>query len=69
MINADTTNGGLTLDDLGGEVQPRTVNGGLHVKLDGTQWRGGGLFAKSTNGGITVKAPDNYSAHLVAQKR
>ncbi len=67
VINADTTNGGLTLDDLGGEVHARTVNGGLHVKLGGTQWRGSGLVAKSTNGGISVKAPEGYSAHLVAQ--
>jgi hypothetical protein len=67
VINADTTNGGLTLDALGGEVHASTVNGGLQVKLDGTQWKGEGLFAKSTNGGISVKAPDNYSAHLVAE--
>jgi hypothetical protein len=67
VIHADTTNGGLTLDDLGGDVHASTVNGGLDVKLGGTEWRGNGLFAKSTNGGISVKAPENYSAHLVAQ--
>ena len=66
-INADTTNGGLTLDDLAGDVHASTVNGGLDVKLDGDQWRGGGLFARSTNGGVSVKAPDHYSAHLVAE--
>jgi hypothetical protein len=67
VINADTTNGGLTLDDLAGEVHASTVNGGLQVKLDGNQWRGSGLFAKSTNGGISVRAPEHYSAHLVAE--
>jgi hypothetical protein len=67
VIHADTTNGGLVLDDLAGEVQATTVNGGLDVKLDGSQWRGAGLVAKSTNGGVSVKAPDNYSAHLVAE--
>jgi len=65
-IHADTTNGGLSLHDLGGKVQATTVNGGLDITLSGTQWRGEGLFAKSTNGGVTVKAPDHYSAHLVA---
>jgi hypothetical protein len=65
-IQADTTNGGLSLHDLGGKVQARTVNGGLDIVLNGTQWHGEGLFAKSTNGGVTVKAPDHYSAHLVA---
>jgi hypothetical protein len=66
VINADTTNGGLTLNDLGGDVHATTVNGGLDVRLDGNQWRGAGLIAKSTNGGVSVKAPDHYSAHLVA---
>ena len=66
VINADTTNGGLTLNDLGGDVHATTVNGGLDVRLDGNQWRGAGLTAKSTNGGVSVKAPDHYSAHLVA---
>jgi hypothetical protein len=65
-IDADTTNGGLTLHNLGGKVHATTVNGGLDVVLDGTQWHGEGLFAKSTNGGVTVKAPNRYSAHLIA---
>jgi hypothetical protein len=67
VLNVDTTNGGLTLDDLAGDVHATTVNGGLDVRLDGNQWHGAGLVAKSTNGGVNVKAPDQYSAHLVAQ--
>jgi DUF4097 and DUF4098 domain-containing protein YvlB len=67
VIHVDTTNGGLILDDLGGDVHATTVNGGLDVKLDGNEWHGAGLVAKSTNGGVTVKAPDQYSAHLVAE--
>lgn len=66
-ITADTINGGLVLRDLAGQVHANTVNGGLEVALEGTQWRGSGLTAKSTNGGITVKAPEGYSAHLVAE--
>ncbi len=66
-IHADTTNGGVTLNDLGGDVHATTVNGGLDVTLSGNQWQGGGLFARSTNGGVSVKAPNNYSAHLVAE--
>ncbi len=66
-IHADTTNGGLVLNDLAGDVRATTVNGGLDIRLDGTQWRGAGMVAKSTNGGVSVKAPDKYSAHLVAQ--
>jgi DUF4097 and DUF4098 domain-containing protein YvlB len=66
-IVAETTNGGLTLSHLAGDVHATTVNGGLNVTLDGLQWRGAGLVAKSTNGGVSVKAPDHYSAHLIAQ--
>jgi hypothetical protein len=66
-IHAETTNGGLTLDDLAGDVHASTVNGGMIVKLSGHQWSGTGLVAKSTNGGVSVKAADNYSAHLIAQ--
>jgi DUF4097 and DUF4098 domain-containing protein YvlB len=67
VIHAETTNGGLTLNDLGGDVHATTVNGGMTIRLDGNQWRGAGLVAKSTNGGVSVKAPDHYSAHLVAE--
>jgi hypothetical protein len=67
VIHAETTNGGLTLEDLAGDVHATTVNGGMNVRLAGHQWDGTGLVAKSTNGGVTVKAPDNYSAHLIAQ--
>jgi DUF4097 and DUF4098 domain-containing protein YvlB len=67
VLNVDTTNGGLVLDSLAGDVHATTVNGGLDVKLDGNQWQGAGLVARSTNGGVEVKAPDQYSAHLVAQ--
>ena len=65
-IHADTTNGGLSLHDLAGKVHATTVNGGLDVELNGSHWHGEGLFAKSTNGGVSVKAPDHYSAHLIA---
>ncbi len=67
VLHAETTNGGLTLQDLGGDVHARTVNGGVQVKLTGTTWRGAGLSARSTNGGISATAPDHYAAHLVAR--
>lgn len=65
-IDADTVNGGLTLHNLGGKVNATTVNGGLDVVVDGNQWRGEGLFARSTNGGVSLQTPDHYSAHLIA---
>ncbi len=65
-VRATTTNGGLRLDDLGGSVHAETTNGGVNISLAGDRWRGDGLFAKSTNGGITVRSPEHFAAHLVA---
>jgi hypothetical protein len=63
---AETTNGGISLRDLGGEVHVRTTNGGIDAALSGDRWNGAGLFADTTNGGISVSLPAQYSAHLVA---
>jgi hypothetical protein len=67
VLHAETTNGGLKLDDLAGDVDARTVNGGVQINLTGDGWHGAGMSARSTNGGISLTAPDHYSAHLVAQ--
>lgn len=67
VLRAETTNGGLTLKGLAGDVHARTVNGGVQVELTGEGWHGAGLSARSINGGISVTAPDHYSAHLVAK--
>jgi hypothetical protein len=65
-IKGDTTNGGLKLDHLAGDVNVSTTNGGIHATLDGRTWQGTGLTASTTNGGVAVSLPPNYSAHLVA---
>ena len=62
----ETTNGGITLRDLAGEVHARTTNGGIEAALSGDRWNGAGLYAGTTNGGIRVSVPPQYSAHLVA---
>jgi len=61
-----TTNGGIELHDLAGEVHARTTNGGIEAALSGDRWNGAGLYADTTNGGINVSVPPQYSAHLVA---
>jgi len=63
-IHFDTTNGGVGLDDLAGDVHGSTVNGGLDIALTGDRWRGKGLSAETTNGGLSLKIPEHYSAHL-----
>jgi hypothetical protein len=57
-------NGGVVLKRVGGLVRGGTTNGGLVVELDGPQWDGETLDVKTTNGGIILSVPDNYSAHL-----
>jgi DUF4097 and DUF4098 domain-containing protein YvlB len=63
-ISFEALNGGVALKRLGGDVTGHTVNGGLSVELTGSNWDGEGLNVKTTNGGLSVTVPDNYSAHL-----
>jgi DUF4097 and DUF4098 domain-containing protein YvlB len=65
-VHAVTTNGGISLNNLSGDVHVTTTNGGLHISLAGDSWQGAGLVAKSTNGGVHMTMPPNYSAHLIA---
>lgn len=57
-------NGGVVLKRVGGTVRGGTTNGGLLVELDGARWDGEELDVKTTNGGIVMSLPENYSAHL-----
>ena len=57
-------NGGVVLKRVGGTVRGGTTNGGLLVELVGTRWDGEELDVKTTNGGIVLSVPENYSAHL-----
>ena len=66
-VRASTTNGGLKLEDLTGTVHAETTNGGVDVALAGGRWQGAGLFVKSTNGGVSLRAPDHFAAHLMAE--
>jgi hypothetical protein len=63
-ISFEAQNGGVALKHLGGNVTGETVNGGLAVELTGSNWEGEALDVKTTNGGLSVSIPDNFSAHL-----
>jgi DUF4097 and DUF4098 domain-containing protein YvlB len=65
-MELNTTNGGISLVGASGDVRARTTNGGLHVELEGRTWNGQGLDLATTNGGIDLAVPDDFSAHLVA---
>lgn len=65
-IDFRTVNGGVTLSRLGGEVRGRTSNGGVTVDLDGATWNGSGLDVETSNGGVRLSIPAQYSARLDA---
>ena len=63
-LRMETLNGGIHLDAVNGDVVAETTNGGLHVELDGDRWEGKGLDATTMNGGVHLRVPSGYSAHL-----
>jgi DUF4097 and DUF4098 domain-containing protein YvlB len=60
----EAVNGGVTLTQLAGSVQGHTTNGGLHLELASDHWDGDQCDVSTTNGGVTIMVPSNYSAHL-----
>jgi DUF4097 and DUF4098 domain-containing protein YvlB len=63
-IKFETMNGGVSLRRVSGAVTGNTTNGGVHVELAGTRWEGEMLNVTTTNGGVNLVMPDNYSAHI-----
>jgi hypothetical protein len=54
-LDLRTTNGGVSLEDVGGDV---------NVSLVGSQWEGTGLDAETQNGGVRMSIPEKYAATL-----
>ena len=63
-IDFRALNGGVVLNRVGGMVRGSTTNGGLMIELGGDRWDGDSLDVHTTNGGVTMTIPDNYSARL-----
>ncbi|HEX6718961.1 MAG TPA: hypothetical protein VF088_17770 [Pyrinomonadaceae bacterium] len=63
-IDFSAVNGGVVLKRVGGAVRGSTTNGGLMIELSGDRWDGESLDVSTTNGGIVMSVPENYSAHL-----
>ncbi len=64
-VDFRTVNGGVTIDSAAGSLRGRTTNGGVEVSLRGASWEGEGLDVETTNGGVRVTVPSDYSARLV----
>ncbi|HTP86056.1 MAG TPA: DUF4097 family beta strand repeat-containing protein [Bryobacteraceae bacterium] len=65
-MDFDTTNGGVKLTRVAGDVEGQTTNGGVHIELAGDHWDGDKCSVTTTNGGVKLLVPANYSAHLEA---
>ena len=63
-IDFSALNGGVVLKRVGGAVRGTTTNGGLVIELSGDRWDGDSLDVSTTNGGVIMSVPENYSAHL-----
>ena len=63
-IQFAAVNGGVSLRDLAGSVEGHTTNGGLHLELASDHWDGDRCDVSTTNGGVTIRVPSSYSAHL-----
>lgn len=63
-LEFSAVNGGVVLRRVGGAVRGSTVNGGLVIDLAGERWDGETLDVKTTNGGIVMSVPENYSAAI-----
>jgi DUF4097 and DUF4098 domain-containing protein YvlB len=62
--NMQTVNGGVAIADASGDIRGRTQNGGISVDLTGRSWSGRGLDLETTNGGVSLNVPADYSAEL-----
>jgi DUF4097 and DUF4098 domain-containing protein YvlB len=65
-IDVTTSNGPLSLENLGGNVRARTTNGPLSITLDGPKCDGSGLEARTSTGPVTISVPEGYNARLEA---
>jgi len=68
-IDVRAVNGGVSFAALAGDVHGRTTNGGVSVELADTRWDGAGLDIETTNGGVRMSVPEQYSAELELSTR
>lgn len=64
QIDVETTNGGISLVDVSARTRGRTVNGGINAELAGDTIDGDAVDLRTTNGGIVLRIPEEFSARL-----
>lgn len=66
-IAASTTNGGIAMRGVSGAVSGTSTNGGVNVQLASRVRAGADLDIRTTNGGIRLTVPEDFSADLEAR--
>jgi len=63
-VGFGSVNGGVRLTDLGGDVRGGTTNGSVRVTLSTHGWNGSKVDLHTTNGGIKIDVPHDFSAQV-----
>ncbi len=63
-LEFQSVNGGVSMKRVNGKVNGKTVNGGVNIEFSGDRWTGEGMDITTTNGGISLKVPQTFSAQL-----
>ena len=66
MVDAETSNGPISISGGSGTLKARAANGPLTVNLDGGSWNGT-LDASTKNGPLSVKLPKGYASGVVVE--
>jgi hypothetical protein len=67
QLQFEVTNGSVHLKRVAGDVSGSTTNGSVQVELAGSSWDGRQMEIKTHNGSVTLTAPQNFSAHVLAE--
>jgi hypothetical protein len=63
-LSFEGVNGGVHMKRVAGEISGRTVNGGIDVELVGSAADARQMDLTTTNGGVTVTVPQDFSARV-----
>jgi hypothetical protein len=64
LMDVETTNGSISLTQVSATVRGRTVNGGISAVLADDAFDGEMIDVRTTNGGIVMRIPEDFSARL-----
>ena len=67
QIRFEGMNGGVNLKRVMGDINGGTVNGGINIEMAGHTWNGRQMELKTTNGGVNLAMPANFSARIQAE--